>query len=436
MEKKVYEIWLSLACTPDSATFPRLLERFKSAEDVYGAEDWEIRSAIGSKLSDCTRLVNKDLTSAQRIYNFCITKGVGLLSYFDAEFPEALKAIKTPPVLLYYRGKLPDFNSGFYCAIVGTRSLSDYGRINAFRVGYDMGMAGATIVSGMAIGIDGVALAGALAAGAKTVAVLGSGIDVCYPPVHLRLAQEIVKEGCVITEYAPGTRPDKQNFPKRNRIISGLCKATVVVEGSERSGALITATYAKEQGRKVYAFPGNIHSDGSQLTNALIKNGASLCEHALDIAADHEWDMTPGINYRRIPTKRNVNMAAVLSEYKVSAVAPSDDIYRHSYTPKEPENKPISEPVPKMPQPTADSAPEKTNTNPTSTVSEDRPPLPVIDAEAIRIYKKIPMDVECDVESLVDDKTDLRAVMKLLLKLQMSRFVIMLPGDKVKRNLK
>lgn len=435
MERKIYEIWLSLACTPDTATFPRLIKKFDSAEEIYCADEWQIRKAVGSNSSDCARLNNKDLAVAEKIHKFCVTKGVGLLSYYDADFPAALRDIPTPPVLLYYRGQLPNFNEGFYCAIVGTRWLSDYGRINAFRIGYDMAKAEAIIVSGMATGIDGVATAGALAAGGRTVAILGSGIDVCYPPIHQPLAREIVKSGCVMTEYAPGTRPLKINFPRRNRIISGLSKITVVVEGREDSGSMITARHARAQGRPVYAFPGNVGNEGSQATNLLIKNGASLCTGVFDILHDFENTVKSGLNPFKVPEKRDVKMSEALSRYKVSAVTPSDDIFRVPYARKK-SSAPLTEPQ-QAAEHSASAAKKVAEVSSAEPPSVDNTPsLPTFDAELLRLYKKIPMDEECSVESLVDERADMRQVMKMLLKLEMSRFVVLIPGDKVKRNLR
>lgn len=421
----MYQIWLSLACTPDTATFPRLIESFDSAEEIYEATEKQIRSAVGANVGDCANLINKDLSRAESVYNFCTSRGVGLLSYYDDEFPESLKDIPTPPVLLYYRGRLPDFSRGFRCAIVGTRRLSDYGRINAFHLGYDMGKAGATIVSGMAVGIDGVALAGALAAGASTIAVIGSGIDICYPSEHLRLAQEIVKNGCVLTEYAPGTRPERCNFPRRNRIISGLCRATVVVEGRENSGSLITARHAKAQGRPVFAFPGNVGNEGSQVTNLLIKNGANLCTGADDILRAFEGEVGTGLNPFELPLRRQVNMNKVLTDFRVSAVTPNDDIFRTPRTRRDCRPSSASESLPDT----------GISEAPATAVTEEQAAMS-FDAAALRVYKKIPMDCECTIESLTDEKTNLREVMKLLLKLEMARFVILLPGDKVKRHLK
>lgn len=422
MNNLVYWIWLSLACTPDTSTFAKLKDKYDDAKAIYDATDREIRSVVGAKVSDCSALSDKNLDRAEEIYKFCSQKGVGILTYNDESFPTSLKDIPTPPVLLYYRGQLPDFNKGFRCAIVGTRSLSEYGRKNAFNLGYDMGCAGATVVSGMAIGIDGVAMAGAIAAGAKTVAVIGSGIDVCYPSIHLTLARNIVKNGCVITEYAPGTKPEKFNFPRRNRLISGLCPVTVVVEGKESSGAMITARHAKAQGREVFAFPGNIGTDGSQSTNLLIKNGAHLCTGAEDIISKFEKEYPGALNPFNLRVRPAVNMMDVLSELRVSAITPNDDIYKI--------------PKPKREKKAEEIEIKKSNELNPGNETNLLPEMPPFDKELLKLYKKIPTSGDCAVEALTDESTDLRSVMKLLLKLEMGRFITMLPGDRVKRNLK
>ena len=412
MDNLVYWIWLSLACTPDSTTFSKLIGKYSDAKEIFEASDREIRSVVGAKVSDCSVLSNKDLTRASEIYKFCKEKGVGIITYNSEEFPVTLRDIPTPPVLLYYRGRLPDFNKGFRCAIVGTRSLSDYGRKNAFKLGYDMGCAGATVVSGMAIGIDGVAMAGALAAGATTVAVIG----VCYPSVHLTLARAIVKNGCVLTEYAPGTKPDKYNFPRRNRLISGLCPVTVVVEGKESSGSMITARHAKAQGREVFAFPGNVGSDGSQSTNLLIKNGAKLCTGAEDIIERFEKDYPGTLNPFLLKEHPEVDMLEIMRDLRISAITPNDDIF--------------SIPKPKKEK--------RVEVKPEPVKEEENllPEMPVFDGELLKIYKKIPLNEECTIESLTDGEMNLRAVMKLLLKLEMGKFITLLPGDRVKRNFR
>ena len=217
MQDLVYWIWLSLPLTPGSNTFRKLIDKFSTAEAIYNASEQDIIGCIGSRSRDFKKVTDKELTEALRIKNFCETKGVGILTYADSAYPNSFRQIDTPPVLLYYRGTLPDFNSACIIAMVGARRLTDYGRKNAFRIGYDLAKAGAQIVSGMAFGIDGVSHAGAISANGINIAFLGSGINICYPPQHTRLAREIVKTGCVMTEYAPGTKPKKYNFPRRNR---------------------------------------------------------------------------------------------------------------------------------------------------------------------------------------------------------------------------
>ena len=230
--------------------------------------------------------------------------------------------------MLYYRGVLPDFSEKLAISIVGTRRLSEYGRKNAFNISFDLAAAGAVIVSGMAIGIDGVAMAAALSASGQTVAFLGSGIDVCYPAAHRRLAQQIVKNGCVFTEFHPGASPDRMNFPIRNRLVSGLSAATLVIEGREKSGALITARYAKEQNKALYALPGNVGSPHSELTNMLIRNGAASVTSADDIINDFEATSPGKLNPFVLRGLVRSNMNDVLRELEVSALTANDDAFK------------------------------------------------------------------------------------------------------------
>ena len=421
MDELLYTVWLSLSCTPGTETFSKLLGRFSSPIDIYSADAEDISACIGSSSRDYNLLLDKSTKRAEKIIDFCNRKSVGILSYFDKDFPASLKAIKNPPVLLYYRGNLPRFNERMLISVVGTRRLTDYGRKNAFTVSHDLARAGAVIVSGMAHGIDGVALAGAVCTGEPTVAVLGSGIDVCYPSQHKRLAQEIVKNGCVLTEYAPGTRPERYNFPVRNRIISGLSAATLVVEGNENSGALITARRAFEQGRRVYALPGNVGNANSEASNLLIKNGAGLFTCADDIVRDYD-KISPGkLNPFKLAEPVMLDQREILLELEVSCVAPSDEIFRPARKKKSKEE-----------EKSTDTSPQTQKA--VSQKGEDV--LPPFDKKTVEIYKRIPIDTECSVEDLIDENYALRDVMQGLLKLEIARFVVMLPGDRVKRNLK
>ncbi len=192
----------------------------------------------------------------------------------EAAYPERLLEIKNPPKQLYCCGDLELLKSRCV-AVVGSRTTTVYGRRTAEAIGRCLAAAGVTVVSGMAIGIDASAHEGALSAGGLTAAVLGCGPDVCYPPENRLLMADIKRRGLIVTEYEPGTPANRYNFPNRNRIISGLCEATVVVQARNRSGSLITAELAAEQGREVYAVPGNIDSQYNLGNNRLIKEGAS-----------------------------------------------------------------------------------------------------------------------------------------------------------------
>lgn len=191
----------------------------------------------------------------------------------EAGYPALLEKIKDPPAQLYYAGNLAMLNEKC-AAVVGSRVTNAYGRHMAGVIGSSLAEHGATVVSGMALGIDTCAHEGALRAGGNTAAVLGCGIDVCYPPENIKLKEKIENRGVVISEYAPGTPAHRYSFPRRNRIISGLCELTVVVQARNRSGALITAELAAEQGREIMAVPGNIDSQYNLGSNKLIKEGA------------------------------------------------------------------------------------------------------------------------------------------------------------------
>lgn len=423
MNELLYTVWLSLSCTPASDTFSKLLTKFSTPKDIFDAESEEIAACIGSRSRDYNSLIDKNTERAEKIVDFCLTKRVGVLSYFDRNFPDLLKKIKNPPVLLYYRGVLPDFDREFSLAVVGTRRLTSYGRKNTFTVSYDLARAGAMIVSGMALGIDGVALAGALSAKRPVVAVIGSGIDVCYPIQHKNLAREIVKLGCVMTEYAPGTPPDRYNFPVRNRIISGLSRATLVMEGTERSGALITARHAAEQERPVYAFPGNVGNAYSEASNLLIKNGAKLFTAADDIVRDFELTSGGRLNPFKLAEKAPVDMTEALTRFQVSCVAVDDDVFKVTYARKQISAKAASKTA-NVEEHVKREIDE--NENKVST-SFDKPLL--------ALYKKIPLNSDCSLESLVDATHTLRDVIQGILKLEIAKFVTMLPGDRVKRNL-
>jgi DNA processing protein len=210
------------------------------------------------------------------------THQVTLLTLADADYPKTLRWIVDPPVVLYVRGQFMSSHQ-LAVAVIGSRNPSAYGKMSALRFSRALAERGYTVVSGLARGIDSLAHQGALQAGGQTLAVLGSGINVIYPPENRRLYERICSQGVVLSEFPFHTKPDRWNFPRRNRIISGLCLGTLVIEATANSGSLHTARHALDQGREVFAVPGRIDDVNSQGTNGLIKKGAKLVETIDDI---------------------------------------------------------------------------------------------------------------------------------------------------------
>ena len=217
--------------------------------------------------------------------------GVFLIPIGDERYPDILMEINDPPPLLYVKGKV-DILKSFSIAIVGSRRATSYGKMVAKQLARELARIDITIISGLAYGIDSAAHSGALNVG-NTVAVLGNGIDIVYPSSNKRLFNEIVKNGCLVSEFPFGTRPQKWTFPKRNRIIVGLSRGVVVVEAAKKSGSLITARLALEEGREVFAVPGNIFSSTSEGTNNLIKNGAKCVTSFEDILDEFPYVSFP-----------------------------------------------------------------------------------------------------------------------------------------------
>jgi len=202
-------------------------------------------------------------------------KEIDVLTWDDENYPRRLKEINQSPPVLYIRGQL-HADDDWAVAVVGTRRISAYGRQVTEQIATELARHRITLISGLARGIDSVAHQACLNNGGRTLAVLGSGVDIIYPPEHRQLAKQILSQGALISDYPPGAAPEAANFPPRNRIISGLSKAVVVVEAGQRSGALITAAFATEQGRQVFAVPGNIYSPNSKGPNRLIRDGAQI----------------------------------------------------------------------------------------------------------------------------------------------------------------
>ncbi|MCR3922267.1 MAG: DNA-processing protein DprA [Firmicutes bacterium] len=259
-----------------------LVTTYGSAKKAFTQEAEKLDEAGLPPKVTATFIRERGRIEPQQEWQHCLDLGLSVLTLADAHYPQLLREIYDPPAVLYYRGDLDALlQSGI--AIVGSRKATAYGRAVADKMAYELAQAGNVVVSGMARGIDTCAHLGALRAPGKTVAVLGCGLDVCYPPENRGLREKIVRSGAVISEFAPGVQPKPGHFPMRNRIISGLTRAVVVVEAAEKSGALITADCALEQGREVFAVPGSIHSPSSRGCHRLLKEGAAVAENAADI---------------------------------------------------------------------------------------------------------------------------------------------------------
>jgi DNA processing protein len=277
--------WFALKRVPGvgNLLFRRLLERFGSPEAVFSADDAELLSIKGVT----TRLIaairqRRDTDMIDRELEAVRQKGFTIVTQTDRRYPPLLRQIPDPPPFLYVYGLLPPA-TGLNIAVVGSRNATAYGIAATRQLCMDLARQQVNIVSGMARGVDTAAHAGAIAAGGVTVSVLGTGLNRIYPRENAKLFHEIAENGAVVSELALDTGPDAHHFPARNRIISGMCHGTVVVEATGRSGSLITARLAAEQNREVFAVPGNIHSFKSVGTHSLIKQGAKLVVHAGDV---------------------------------------------------------------------------------------------------------------------------------------------------------
>lgn len=280
-----YRSWLALKRVTGvgNVLYRRLLDKFKTPDAVLGAGEEALLTVEGVALDlargicsfDAFDLVDLEIETLTRL-------GVTLLSLQDPDYPPLLAAIYDPPPFLYVKGD-PRIPNPYPIAVVGSRRASHYGRTVAARLSRELAEQGMTIVSGFARGIDALAHCAALAAGARTIAVLGTGIDRIYPSEHRRLFDEIAEQGLIVSEFPLGAAPEAHHFPQRNRVISGLSVGCLVVEATLESGSLITARSALEQGREVFAVPGSILSETTAGTHQLIRSGAKLVERVEDI---------------------------------------------------------------------------------------------------------------------------------------------------------
>lgn len=322
MAQLPYWIWLTTRKRLTLRGQQLALSYFGTPEEIYRARQSDIEQVQGLTDKEVAALGQKDLDGAKTILEMCSDQGIRVITSRDTAYPQRLLAIDVPPLVLYYRGKFMPFDELPVVTVVGSRKASAYGLAVARRMGNQIGACGGVVVSGAAKGIDSQALEGALEAGGMVAAVLGNGLDIVYPRESEAVYQAVASRGCLISEYPPGTPPMARNFPQRNRIMSGLALGVLVVEAAKQSGSLITAGLALEQGRDVFAVPGNIGIASSAGSNQLLQEGAMLVTDGWDIMREymprypehiHELRGTPPLELRQSAQPRQEPFLKVAS---------------------------------------------------------------------------------------------------------------------------
>lgn len=415
-DNKIFWIWLSLACGVASKDFGRLVSRFDDAYELYAMSEEEIEGieGIGERLK--LRLSDKRMEEAERILEECQRGGVTVVTYADKAYPPKLRLIEDPPVVLYVLGKISGLESHPSIGVVGTRKMSEYGRKTAFRLSYELALAGTVIVSGLALGIDGVAACGALEAKGNTIAVLGCGVLVDYPKAHRKLKAAIVRHGAVISEYPPNTPAIPRNFPTRNRIISGICHGTLLVEGALKSGSMITARLAIGQGRTLFAVPGKIGDVNSEGPNHLIREGAYSALESMDILKHYEFLYRENLNLRALRAAKLPDCDETL--YRFGVPTDYEDGRRGGRaTFDQPRTAPSS--VKKIQKEESAPAP-KAEPAPT-------PSVPLTELEQ-SVLSRMPMDKPTAPDALCGDGCGIGEVLTALTMLELYGIVTSLPG--------
>ena len=408
--------WLWLGTRPDISDRLKveLVRHFEDPEQVYFADSEQYRTVEGLSPEGIAALTDKNLARAEQILEECRQKNIRILTYRDAAYPQRLKNISDPPLVFYYKGQLPDFDGQPFIGVVGTRSASAYGLTAAKRLGYQIASCGGTVVSGMAYGIDGMAMRGALTAGGCVVGVLGCGADMIYPLSNRPLFADTESYGCILSEFPPGTPPMSRNFPKRNRIISGLSCGVLVVEAPEKSGALITARLAADQGRDVFVVPGNIDVPTFVGSNRLLRDGAIAVSHGWDIMSEYE---------AQFPGKIRKNTEGSLQQaYADEVMEPEEEVRKVAQKPRLPSKK-----KPQKPE-TEKKGIDKADSSPYSDLNDM---LPKLSADEQSIVAVISGEVLVD-DVIAATGMPVGKVLATLTLLEVKGVVKRLPGKRVR----
>jgi DNA processing protein len=441
-DKVLYWIWLSEKCGIASREFGRLVASHDDPFEIYRMDEAEIEHLEGIGRSLKERLCDKSLETAYSILKTCQKERADIITYADKRYPARLRAIEDPPVLLYCLGRFPDFNTRLCIGMVGTRKMSEYGMQTSYSMAYELASAGAVIVSGMALGIDSVCACGSLEAGGVTVAVLGCGISVVYPRQHKKLMQAIAKKGAVISEYPPAEIAHGYNFPKRNRIISGLCQGTVIIECSAKSGAMITASKTIDQGRELFALPGNVNESNSDGPNLLIRQGANVALGSDDIL-DYYTFLYRDVIDRRAHTRAKNN--SLVSERSLSRYGVSWKKYSERYEGVNTESEDASKSKKEKTEQNASVSQNDTKTvidtvkmKDTQSEAEDQKRkkiLASLDDVSQKVYEYMPSDKSAVTADVIASRgLDIGDVITALTMLELAGLASSLPGGAYIRN--
>ncbi len=340
MDEKIYAMWLADALSPGSVHGKTLIEKYGSFSEIYRLTENDYAEAGVKRGSQAMkRLLDKSTAKSEKNYGFCNYNYFGIIEYTADAYPKRLKSISNPPPVLYTRGRMIDIDDNVCIGVVGTRSYTDVGWNSVYKVAGGIARCGAVVVTGLASGIDTAATRAALEGQGFAIGVIGGGIERIYPSENTELFETMYKCGLVISELAPFSNITGSYFPVRNRIISGLCQGVLVGEGNVKSGAMITAKHAGEQGRHIFAIPGDINSEESSGVNKLIREGATPVFESRDIIEKyaylypHRIKSIPKSDDVKVPESRSSKRIRFLGAKKSSAQEKKNaDIYGNTKT--------------------------------------------------------------------------------------------------------
>jgi len=411
--------WLWLAHRPGLTDYMKaeLLRHFSDPEDIYFAQSEAFSHIEGFTKEMAKALADKDLTAAEKYLADAMKYKLHILTYRDAGYPKRLKAIPDPPLVLYYKGTLPDFDSQPVIGVVGTRKCTPYGLSAAKKLGHEIVRCGGLVVSGLAEGIDAMAMKSALSAGGQVVGILGCGAEQVYPKINKWLFADTERYGCILSEFPPETPPYKWNFPKRNRIISGLSHGVLVVEAPKGSGSLHTARHALEQGRDVFVVPGNVDQPTFTGSLQLLRDGGTLVVSGWDILSEYEALFPDKVHRNTRPSRQRAYPEDMPETGEISPKVAQKPVLPKAKLPKK--EKSYKKDV------------DKTDTPNYSDVNKD---LSALSPEQQRIMKTLESGERLVDEVIAEVNLPAGKVSSALTMLVIKGYVQKLPGNRVRRN--